>query len=349
MARSSHIRVAGRFRLRTARGTVILPAGSKLFHGTIEPFSTALRPGGYDAVAWFADDPTIAQLYIPRAGASTIVSSTHIAQPSQDSTIQAIQKMVGLHYSKVEWDSGGRVRSYQTPDVPPWNRIGGVARSRVLRALIDAENEVKAFSQRRLEISQARKRGEIDADERIALTTETFNEQGKVEARIKELEVEYNALNNGYEKEIEKRLEAMGYEPYLKGRPGDQSYRFYLEGRRVLPPGGSADGRLFIGTTTRDMTLWLKARGEGDLMNVQYHDVRGFRDARDEGLDGVMIDDFAQSEAHGNLGHLSVGLFSPALKDVRFKQVPATYEEYDRSGKTKAYPRGGNVDFHRLF
>lgn len=47
--------------------SVILPAGSKLFHGSIEKIKGRLRPGG-DHVLWFADSPVVAQLYLSRSG-----------------------------------------------------------------------------------------------------------------------------------------------------------------------------------------------------------------------------------------------------------------------------------------
>jgi len=356
MARPSHTRVAARHRLHTARGAVLLPAGSKLFHGTIEPFSGVLRPGGYDSVSWFSDSPSIAQLYIPRSGSSIYISSSNLARPDPDPTVQEIQKLVGLEYdySEVEWGSNGRAKSYKPVDKAPWNRIGYNATSKLSKEWTEIENrmrEIDTESTAAYDAWRSALKAKADPGAVKKRLDDLVDEDTKLRERLEEVKAKYAEAQNGYEKEIEKRLAAKGYEPWKnsEGRAGSRSYEFHMESGKVLPPGGATEGRLFIGTTQRDMKIWLKARGEGDLMNVQYHDVSGFRDARDEGLDGVLIDDFAQSEAHGNFGHLSVGLFGPALKDVRFKQVPATYEEFERGGKTKAYPKGSRPYFHRLF
>jgi hypothetical protein len=155
-------------------------------------------------------------------------------------------------------------------------------------------------------------------------------------------------LPNGWKKmptkqDVAERLEKIGY------KPGDYgNYQFMFNGDKLLAPGEKQQGTLFIGTTKRDMKLWVKARGEGDLQNLQYHDLKGFRAAEALGLDGVLIDDFAQSKSWGNLGHLSVGLFERSLKDVSFETVPATYEEWDRKDETTAWPHKGNVDFMDL-
>jgi hypothetical protein len=59
--------------------------------------------------------------------------------------------------------------------------------------------------------------------------------------------------------------------------------------------------------------------GEGDLMDVQYHRHDMFQKAKQDGYDGIKIDDFAQLEEYGNFGHASIGLF---YKDkIRIKKI----------------------------
>jgi len=61
------------------------------------------------------------------------------------------------------------------------------------------------------------------------------------------------------------------------------------------------------------------SEGEGDLLNLQYHKLDSFQQAKQDGYDGVKIDDFAQSETFGNYGHSSIGLFN---KDkIKIKKV----------------------------
>jgi hypothetical protein len=101
-----------------------IPPGTILFHGSIEEFQASqLKPGG-DKVLWFADNPAIAQGYIPRAGSMTIVSPSHLARPTQDKLIQNLQKYIGIEYDydDVEWGPEGRARSFRSPkgwDHPP--------------------------------------------------------------------------------------------------------------------------------------------------------------------------------------------------------------------------------------
>jgi len=254
---------------------IILPAGSKLFHGTIEPLEGAMRTGG-DQVLWFADSPAIAQLYIPRSGLMTVAQSSNIALPSKNEEIQAIQDKIGLHFDldEVTWDPIDRPKSYLLPE--DWNR--------------DHRDRTRA---------------------------------------------------------VEERLEALGYEG--EGRPGWRSYRFHFHDDVLLPPGGVAEGTLCVATPLRDMQLYPRATGEGSLMDPQHLEWGLFEKVRASGYDGIMIDDYAQSEKWGNLGHLSVGLFSEAIEDVEWVEcVPATYEEYDRDHRTKAYPQGHEPYFARL-
>jgi len=148
-------------------------------------------------------------------------------------------------------------------------------------------------------------------------------------------------------REIEALLKKLGFEeaPNMRGW-----YVFQIDDDKVLPPGLKHEGRLYVGKTKRDMKLWLKATGEADYLDIQYEDLSGFRDAEKAGLDGVIIDDLAQSKEHGNLSHLSVGLFKSAIKDVAFKVVPAGYEEIEwgKGDKTEAYPLGSKSYFYKL-
>jgi len=146
--------------------------------------------------------------------------------------------------------------------------------------------------------------------------------------------------------EIMSRLQRLGY---------DIEYQFTSvefnigDNDKLLLPGKAEQGYLYVSTTLRDMTLWNKSTGEGDLLDLQYNDLRGFREAENIGLDGVVIDDFAQSEQWGNLGHTSVGLFRHAIKSLRTKRVPAQYREFEY-GKfgTPDYPRASAPYFHKL-
>lgn len=347
---------------------ITLPKGSKLFHGSLEAFEGALSPG-VDGLVWFADSPSIAQLYIPRSGLSVLASSSHIARPNSDRTIQAIQRMIGLNYdySKVEWQPGGqRAQSYYMPeDDPTWAEASG-ASSRAYKRWSEIEKEMKDLNARsqqawddfRRESKAVRKtqgwdsdppalkKLEAEWDRTVKANVDRYDE---LEAELEEVKQAVSDASNAMEKEVERRLDELGYETYGSyNPPGGKSYRFHSSGDVLLPPGGAAEGRLFACETTKPLTLWGKAVGESDLTNTQYTDYAGFAEAEEAGFDGVLIDDFAQSEEWGNLQHLSVGLFQHAIQHVKCIQVLATYEEFSFGGKTKAWPQGSESYFTSL-
>jgi hypothetical protein len=88
-------------------------------------------------------------------------------------------------------------------------------------------------------------------------------------------------------------------------------------------------GRLFSVKLNRAFKIWDKTEGgatEGDLMDVDYHKIDLFRLIEKKGYDGIKINDFCQSEDHGNVGHTSIGLFNKSLKDVSITSEVAEHE-----------------------
>jgi hypothetical protein len=106
---------------------------------------------------------------------------------------------------------------------------------------------------------------------------------------------------------------------------------------RPGPNGGSVEvflpadhcemGRLFLIAPDRPLTILDRGEGDGDLQNPAHLDFETFEAAQAAGYDGLQICDFLQSEAAGNVGHLSTGLFPEALGDLRYMIVPAPYFE----------------------
>jgi len=112
-----------RFKLNPAK-SFTLPVGTTLFHGSIEDFEESkLSTGSYDKILWTTDDkwgPAMAQSYIPQSHGTIYTSPGYIRQPSQDPTIQNIQKYLGIYYDyqtkgKVEFDNTGRPHSWAMP------------------------------------------------------------------------------------------------------------------------------------------------------------------------------------------------------------------------------------------
>lgn len=95
----------------------------------------------------------------------------------------------------------------------------------------------------------------------------------------------------------------------------------------LLPADHSMQGRLFIMHKDPSLRFLDLSRGEGDLQNPDYHRLDDFSVAQQKGYDGVIIDDFAQSETWGNMGHKSLGVFTHTIDKLPVIYVPA--KSYD--------------------
>jgi hypothetical protein len=81
--------------------------------------------------------------------------------------------------------------------------------------------------------------------------------------------------------------------------------------------------------TLSDGLEWrdLRSGEEGDLMDLEYHRYGDFAQAERDGVDGVIINDFAQTD-EGNLGHVSYGLTSHGLANRDWLEIPAIRHPY---------------------
>lgn len=73
---------------------------------------------------------------------------------------------------------------------------------------------------------------------------------------------------------------------------------------------------------------------DGDLMDLEYHDIELFRRVEDEGYDGIIINDFLQDEQHGNVGHRSHGLFASTAARLDWIEIPAVHLPWNRDGSS---------------
>lgn len=60
-----------------------------------------------------------------------------------------------------------------------------------------------------------------------------------------------------------------------------------------------------------------------DLSNPAYLQYNIFRNIEKEGYDGVRINDYAQTDNWGNLGHISIGIFKSAISKLQQICIPA--------------------------
>jgi len=105
--------------------------------------------------------------------------------------------------------------------------------------------------------------------------------------------------------------------------------------RQLLPADYRMPGRLFVIQSKKGWNLLDVSTGEGDLCDPDYRKYDLFERAARGGYDGVIIDDFCQTDHHGNVGHVSLGLFrhtwpalEPLILDCRRFVIPERYEVF---------------------
>lgn len=116
--------------------------------------------------------------------------------------------------------------------------------------------------------------------------------------------------------------EVLGYRPSAHGGYEIKQHLTDL-GFVDKPANWQIQGTLFITPSDGFRFKDLRRSEDGDLMDLEYHDVDGFGRAIEEGFDGVIINDFAQVDGHGNVGHVSYGLLPPGLSKARWVRMEA--------------------------
>lgn len=343
---------------------VILPKGSYIFHGTCEKLSGNLRPG-IDRLVWFADNPAISHLYICQSGILSYFRSQDLINNPGDYASQ-VNKYLGIKPTRDGWLIPDPKNWKPSREVLEARNLLDSSRSELESALArlplleskvsQAQSAIKAleYNEKKTEDLEVLL-GELDPDsdeyERVeseqdalfdawAELNDAVNNNPHILA-LKTLKREISSLREKVEsadislrylsgKDEKRKVESLVREAGFKDPRGDGNFEFLMSRGEMLPPGEYVKGTLVVGKTTKDMVLWDKAtKGMNSLLDPQYNDFQGFRDAEQRGLDGVFIKDYAQSAARGNFGHLSVGIFSHALKNIRYKYLEASYHEWD--------------------
>jgi hypothetical protein len=122
---------------------------------------------------------------------------------------------------------------------------------------------------------------------------------------------------------VNKQLEKLGYKPdELDSSTHNHSWELKIKGNHeILPAEHREKGRLLVIIPKRDMNIFDISTGESDLLNPQYHKLDLFDALQKKGYDGVKIDDYAQTEQYGNVGHASIGFFKSALSNMDIKEI----------------------------
>lgn len=303
---------------------LIVPKGHLLFHGTCEDFDIKdLRTGGYDEIFWTSDSPAISQCYIPVSGSKIFTSSNSIANPSRDSSIQSIQKQFGIEYSDFEFRNN-QITSYR--NAPIFNKIEDEHRD-VWNKLYKKEEEKKSF-----ENDMHSKWHKLNQAEKEEINAEYL----RIKKEIEQIDLLYRETNAEKKKNqyVNSKLQELGYEPESKNDYNlDYSWKLKTgvskDGKtQVFPADYFKTGRLFIIKPIEDLKIFDTTLGgtrEGDLTDLEYHNLTLFRKIEEKGYDGIKIADFAQIEDEGNFGHHSIGLFKNTLKKLNIEEISATH------------------------
>lgn len=122
-------------------------------------------------------------------------------------------------------------------------------------------------------------------------------------------------------KDVQKFLADLGY-----GTPKNGRYRLRIgDDNEIMPADYKAPGTLFIFTGRSKLKILdlTGGSGEDDLMDPTYNKIGLFRKAEEQGYDGVRINDFAQSDRWGNMGHVSLGIFASGLAKLKQDRIEA--------------------------
>lgn len=101
-----------------------------LFHGTVESFTGPLKPGGYDGMIWTTNLPSVAQVYIPENGLSTLLhyddfrGDDRVGPHPHNAWWTVVAKAMGadIEGAEPEFDASGALRSWRNCEGHPTYR-----------------------------------------------------------------------------------------------------------------------------------------------------------------------------------------------------------------------------------
>lgn len=126
--------------------------------------------------------------------------------------------------------------------------------------------------------------------------------------------VNYIEKNLGYKNDLEN-----GYKFELK----TSSWNSEIKQSKIEKSDFKLPGFLMLVTGHEKMKFYDMSQHEGDLIDPQYHKLGLFRKLEEEGWDGVIINDFAQSKNWGNVEHLAFGFFNNSVDKINIIKIPA--------------------------
>jgi hypothetical protein len=265
-----------------ARAGLTIPAGTLLYRGIGEDEIHTHKPAS-DGCLWTTQSPTFARTYIPPAGLEMMATLKSIAScPNDRSGVADLQKQLGFEYTDIKYDATGRPNSYRAP--------------KLLETLYPHPYPDKTKFEKQDDYYKAANDWQVGREEAL---------------------MQY----------VKKKLAEYGYEPE---RPEDNYHRgqyrlkLHMEnGHEELLPNKFEEGTVCVFEVQQPLNVFDMTEGgqnEGDLLDPQYREYGKFEQLAKMGYDGVKINDYAQVEGHGNVGHTAIGIFEqsvPKIKEIR--------------------------------
>lgn len=295
-----------------------LEPGTTLFHGTGEEIEGGLGTGGYDSILWTSKSSSIAQSYIPVSGITSRMDSQAFTKPSE--RLAPFQKQIGIVFD-ADYDAYGKATSFAIIS-PQIFKDADDAKRQALRHLMDVEKSTKAIK----DAMQAKYKnsGFVFTPEQEAELDADLKKEDQALSDLKAAEETYRNANAQLTKNqyVNQKLKELGYEPLEKERDENYQWKLKESENQILPGDYRRKGQLYIIKPKRKMKLYdMAMNNEPDLTERQYHELDTFEWAMKNGYDGVKINDFAQTEMYGNMGHTSYGFFKDAIKDLDITSI----------------------------
>lgn len=129
--------------------------------------------------------------------------------------------------------------------------------------------------------------------------------------------------------DLDNKLKEIGYSS------GDKIKTPYINGVSTIQPKNyKKEGTLFILKDPSDLKMF-DMRGMYFDGEEQYNQLNLFKKLEKQGYDGVIINDIAQSENLGNVGHTSYGIFNNAIKKLKKYTIKAKNYDWDENTQEK--------------
>lgn len=102
------------------------------------------------------------------------------------------------------------------------------------------------------------------------------------------------------------------------------------DGTLVIHPANyKREGELYLITIPEDFKVYDMTNIDSDIDTPQYNELAAFEVIKQKGYDAVLINDFTQSKKWGNVGHVSLGIFTDKVEHISYFSISAKNFDWD--------------------